>query len=63
MTKDNCKDMFIFNSDNLNSDDNTKLWSAYEEVCARIAFLKTTNQPIPEEMEKLQLYIRNKIKK
>ena len=59
-----CKNMFTFNSEKiLNSDDNTKLWSAYEEVCARIAYLQNTKQTVPEEMEKLKLYIRSKIKK
>lgn len=62
MTKDNCKGMFSFNTNEiLNSVDDEKLWSAYEEVCVRISFLKTTKQNVPEEIVELKNTIKNKI--
>lgn len=63
MTKDNlCKGMFSFNANEiLNSDDENKLWNAYEEVCVRISFLKTTKQDVPEEINELKTTIKNKI--
>lgn len=62
MTKDNCKGMVSFNTNEiLNSVDDEKLWSAYEEVCVRISFLKTTKQNVPEEIVELKNSIKNKI--
>ena len=58
-----CKGMFSFNANEiLNSNDEDKLWNAYEEVCVRISFLKTTKQDVPEEMNELKKAIVNKIK-
>lgn len=62
MMKDNCKGMVSFNTNEiLNSVDDEKLWSAYEEVCVRISFLKTTKQNVPEEIVELKNLIKNKI--
>ena len=61
--KDNlCKGMFSFDTNEiLNSNDEGKVWDAYEEVCVRISFLKTTKQDVPEEMTELKNKIRKKI--
>ena len=63
--KDNlCKGLFSFDTNEiLNSNDKDKLWNAYEEVCVRISFLKTTKQDVPEEMTELKTAIKNKINK
>lgn len=62
MTKDNCKGMFSFNTNELlNSKDINKLWDAYEEVCCRIATMKTLNQNVPEDINKLKQDIVKKI--
>lgn len=47
----------IFNTNNVE-----KLWDAYEEVCVRLATMKTLNQDIPDEIKKLKQDIVNKIK-
>ena len=56
--------MFTFDTTEIfNTDDVNKLWDAYEEVCARLATIKTLNQDIPDEIKKLKQDIVNKIKK
>lgn len=61
MTKGNI--MFTFDENTiLNSNDVNKLWDAYEEVCCRIATMKTLNQNVPENINTLKQNIVKKIK-
>ena len=46
---------------NFFSKDINKLWDAYEEVCCRIATMKTLNQNVPEDINKLKQDIVKKI--